>query len=317
MHFHLSNLSCQQKIEQHEEPSEQDSFNHLLYKVLRLTSEQVQDLNDWMEHQGTPNVHELIAQSYRRPHALKNILEFTKQGKTCYIQSNVMFSLSLMISYIKHRQYSAKSNYFGPLCYIQIDPQDYDEWHMTPPKEEIHFSGPYDEGEYQNLISDDNQVIQQENFCSENHEPLSYSLFQSHFQGSSTSNTQKTFLPKTTWERPSKDQQQMIIDHKPNSGNPHYQHPTRVLLLLLISLHHNRQPNLSKCTPINLMRALLTQSKLRPPLLTLYWQWVINPSTPLMMLLQTSAMSFQLRGLLRFKSVNTTFSSMPITPTNN
>ena len=36
--------------EQHEEPSEQDSFNHLLYKVLRLTSEQVQDLNDWMKH---------------------------------------------------------------------------------------------------------------------------------------------------------------------------------------------------------------------------------------------------------------------------
>ena len=30
--------------EQHEEPSAQDSFNHLLYKVLRLTSEQVQDL---------------------------------------------------------------------------------------------------------------------------------------------------------------------------------------------------------------------------------------------------------------------------------
>ena len=36
--------------EQHEEPSEQDSFNHLLYKVLRLTSEQVQDINDWMKH---------------------------------------------------------------------------------------------------------------------------------------------------------------------------------------------------------------------------------------------------------------------------
>ena len=36
--------------EQHEEPSEQDSFNHLLFKVLRLTSEQVQDLNDWMKH---------------------------------------------------------------------------------------------------------------------------------------------------------------------------------------------------------------------------------------------------------------------------
>ena len=213
--------------EQHEEPSEQDSFNHLLYKVLRLTSEQVQDLNDWMEHQGTPNVHELIAQSYRRPHALKNNLKFIKQGKTCYIQSNVMFSLFLMISYIKHRQYSAKSNYFGPLCYIQIDPQDYDEWRMTPPEEEIHFSGPYDEDEYQNLISDDNQVIQQEKFCSEHPEPLSYSLFQSHFQGSSTSNTQKTFLPKPTWERPSKDQQQMIIDHKPNSGSPHLSTPNK------------------------------------------------------------------------------------------
>ena len=36
--------------EPHEEPSEQDPFNHLLYKVLRLTSRQVQDLNGWMEH---------------------------------------------------------------------------------------------------------------------------------------------------------------------------------------------------------------------------------------------------------------------------
>ena len=219
--------AANKSAEQHEERSEQDSFNHLLYKVLRLTSEQVQDLNDWMEHQGTPNVHELIAQSYRRPHALKNNLKFIKQGKTCYIQSNVMFSLFLMISYIKHRQYSAKSKYFGPLCYIQIDPQDYDEWRMTPPEEEIHFSGPYDEDEYQNLISDDNQVIQQENSCSEHPEPLSYSLFQSHFQGSSTSNTQKTFLPKPTWERPSKDQQQMIIDHKPNSGSPHLSTPNK------------------------------------------------------------------------------------------
>ena len=219
--------AANKSAEQHEEPSEQDSFNHLLNKVLRLTSEQVQDLNDWMEHQGTPNVHELIAQSYRRPHALKNNLKFIKQGKTCYIQSNVMFSLFLMISYIKHCQYSAKSNYFGPLCYIQIDPQDYDEWRMTPPEEEIHFSGPYDEDEYQNLTSDDNQVIQQENFCSEHPEPLSYSLFQRHFQGSSTSNTQKTFLPKPTWERPSKDQQQMIIDHKPNSGSPHLSTPNK------------------------------------------------------------------------------------------
>ena len=213
--------AANKSAEQHEEPSEQDSFNHLLYKVLRLTSEQVQDFNDWMEHQGVPNVHELIAQSYRMPHAYMNNLEFIKQGKTCYIQSNVMFSLFLMISYIKHHQYSAKSSYFGPLCYIQIDPQDYDEWRMAQTEEEINFSWPYDKDEYQNLISDDNQVIQQENFCGESPEPMSYSLFQSHFQGSTTSNTQKTFLPKTTWERPSKDQQQMIIDHKPNSGSPH------------------------------------------------------------------------------------------------
>ena len=213
--------AANKSAEQHEEPSEQDSFNHLLYKVLRLTSEQVQDFNDWMEHQGVPNVHELIAQSYRMPHAYMNNLEFIKQGKTCCIQSNVMFSLCLMISYIKHRQYSAKSSYFGPLCYIQIDPQDYDEWRMALTEEEINFSWPYDKDEYQNLISDDNQVIQQENFCGESPEPMSYSLFQSHFQGSTTSDTQKTFLPKTTWERPSKDQQQMIIDHKPNSGSPH------------------------------------------------------------------------------------------------
>ena len=222
--------AANKSAEQHQEPSEQDSFNHLLYKVLRLTSEQVQDINDWMEHRGIPNVHEVIAQHFHRPHALMNNLKFITQGKTCYIQSNVMVSLSLMISYIKHCQYSAKSKYFGPFCYIQIDPQDYDEWRMTPPEEEIHFSGPYDEDEYQNLISDDNQVIRQENFCSEHPEPLSYSLFQSHFQGSSTSNTQKTFLPKPTWEKPSKDQQQMIIDHNrslPKSGSTHLSTPNK------------------------------------------------------------------------------------------
>ena len=213
--------------EQHQEPSEQDSFNHLLYKVLRLTSQQVQDLNGWMEHRGIPNVHEVIAQNYRKPHTLENNLKFITQGKTCYIQSNVMLSLSLMITYIRYRQYSTKSKYFGPFYYIQIDPQDYDEWRFTPPEEEIHFSGPNDEDEYQNLSSDDNQVIQQENFCSEPPEPLSYSLFQSHFQGSSTSNTQKIFLPKPTWEKPSKDQQQMIIDHKPNSGSPHLSTPNK------------------------------------------------------------------------------------------
>ena len=225
--FIPSTPAANKSAEQHQEPSEQDSFNHLLYKVLRLTSEQVQDLNDWMKHHEIPNVHELIAQSYRWPNALKNNLKFITQGKTSYIQSNVMFSLSLMISYIKHGQYSAKSKYFGPFCYIQIDPQDYDEWRMTPPEEEIHFSGPNDEDEYQNLSSDDNQVIQQEKFCGEHPEPLSYSLFQSHFQEPSTSNTQKTFLPKPTWEKPSKDQQQMIIDHKPKSGSPHLSTPNK------------------------------------------------------------------------------------------
>ena len=93
------------------------------------------------------------------------------------------------------------------------------------------------------------------------------------------------------------------------------QHPTRALPLYLTNLHHNRQPNLSKCTPTNLIRALLTQPKLRPLLLTLCWQWSISPYTPLLMMLQTSPRFFQPRGLDRSKSVNTTSSSMPITPT--
>ena len=74
-----------------------------------------------------------------------------------------MLSLSLMITYIRHQRYSTKSEYFGPFYYIQIDPQDYDEWRTTPPEEEIHFSGPNDEDEHQNQSSDYNQVIQQEN----------------------------------------------------------------------------------------------------------------------------------------------------------
>ena len=134
--------AANKSAEQHQEPSEQDSFNHLLCKVLRLTSEQVQDLNDWMKHRGIPNIHEIIVQNFRNPHELKDDLQFIRESKTCYIQSNVMISLSLMISYIKHRQYSAKSKYFGPFYYIQIDPQDYDEWRTSPPEEEIHFQTP-------------------------------------------------------------------------------------------------------------------------------------------------------------------------------
>ena len=94
----------------------------------------------------------------------------------------------------------------------------------------VHFSGPHDEDEHQNLSSDDPQVIQQEDVCSEAPESLSYSVFQSHFQGSSTSNTQKIFLPKPIWEKLSKDQQQMIIDHNrslPKSGSSHLSTPNK------------------------------------------------------------------------------------------
>ena len=128
--------------EQHEEPSEQDSFNHLLFKVLRLTSEQVQDLNDWMKHRGFPNVHEIIVQNFRNPHELKDDLQFIRESKTYYIQANVMVSLSLMTTYIKHLRYLAKAKHFGPFYYIQIDPQDYDEWRISTPEEEIHFQTP-------------------------------------------------------------------------------------------------------------------------------------------------------------------------------
>ena len=94
----------------------------------------------------------------------------------------------------------------------------------------VHFSGPNDEDAHHNLSSDDNRVIQQENVCSEPPESLSYSLFQSHFQGSSTSNTQKIILPKPIWEKLSKDRQQMIIDHirsLPKSGSPHLSTPNK------------------------------------------------------------------------------------------
>ena len=94
----------------------------------------------------------------------------------------------------------------------------------------VHFSGPHDEDEHKNPSSDDPQVIQQEDVCSEPPEPLSYSVFQSHFQGSSTSNTQKIFLPKPIWEKLSKDQQQMIIDHNrslPKSGSSSLSTPNK------------------------------------------------------------------------------------------
>ena len=468
--------AANKSAEQHGEPSEQDSFNHLLFKVLRLTSEQVQDLNDWMKHRGIPNVHEVIAQNFRKPHALEDDLQFIREDKPCYIQSNVMISLSLMITYIKHLRYSAKTKYFGPFYYIQITTPPEEEVHFqtpsklgspatprsmatsvasesyitlsnfkkgikrdasaypifkneryyntfirhfkatakaqglnslmdpnfTPGSDEyeqqlfqdqqdflhsvlisslktdfsealvkdhegdaqliiellhehhtgnsqysrseinritkyltniklddtwrgtnesflmhyndqlrlldslvdsdeklpdntrvtflesavesvpdlrcvkitdnvlqaqldstrpityrsyfdllkdaafhldqatkrgskirhtnVHFSGPNNEDDHQNLTSDDHQVIQQEDVCNEPPEPLSYSVFQSHFQGSSTSSTQKIFLPKPIWEKLSKDQQQMIIDHNrslPKSGSSSISTPNK------------------------------------------------------------------------------------------
>ena len=262
--------AANKSTEQHQEPSEQDSFNHLLYKVLRLTSQQVQDLNGWMEHRGIPNVHEVIAQHSRKPHALEDNLKFITQGKTCYIQSNVMLSLSLMITYVRHRWYSTKSKYFGPFYYIQIDPQDYDKWRITPPEEEIHFSGPNDEDEHQNLSSDDNQVIQQEKVCSEPPEPLSYSLFQSHFQGSSTSNTQKIFVPKPIWEKPSKDQQQMIIDHNRSPPNktpsllPHKPTPQQTAKSQQVHTHQSDESTTdtikTETTPSDPLLAMVHQS---------------------------------------------------------
>ena len=172
-----------------------------------------------------------------------------------------------MITYIRHRRYSTKSKYFGPFYYIQIDPQDYDEWRTTPPEEEIHFSGPNDEDEHQNLSSDDNQVIQQENVCSEPPEPLSYSLFQSHFQGSSTSNTQKMFLPKPIWEKPYKDQQQMIIDHNrslPKSGSPHLPTPQQTAKSQQVHTHQSDESTTdtikTETTPSDPLLAMVHQS---------------------------------------------------------
>ena len=42
----------------------------------------------------------------------------------------------------QHCLCSTKGEHFGPFYYIQIDPQDYDEWRVTPPEEEIQFQTP-------------------------------------------------------------------------------------------------------------------------------------------------------------------------------
>ena len=181
----------------------------------------------------------------------------------------------------------------------------------------VDFSGPNDEDE---LSSDDNQVIHQEDVYSEPPEPLSYSLFLSHFQGSSTSNTQKIFLPKPIWEKLSKDQQQMIIDHNtslpkgrsshlstPNkspSPLPHKPTPQQTAKAQQVHTHQSDESTADttkiETTPSDPLLAMVHQS--------------INTSD---MMLQTSPRFFQPRGLDRFKSVNATYLSMPITPTIN
>ena len=157
----------------------------------------------------------------------------------------------------------------------------------------VHFSGPNDEDEHQNPSSDDNQVIQQESVCSEPPESLSYSLVQSHFQGSSTCNTQKIFLPKPIWEKLSKDQQQMIIDHNrslPKSGSSHLSTPNK----RPSPLPHKPTPQqTAKSQQVHTHQSDESTTDTAKTEATLYWQWSTNPFTPLMMMLQTSAMSFQ------------------------
>ena len=183
----------------------------------------------------------------------------------------------------------------------------------------VHFSGPHDEDEHQPPSSDDNQVIQQESVCSESPESLSYPLFQSHFQGSSTSNTQKIFLPKPIWEKLSKDQQQMIIDHNrslPKSGSPHPSTP-----------NNSPSPLPHKPTPQQTAKSQQVHTHQSDESTTDTIKTETTPSDPLLAMVHQSihtsdddsslAMSFQSRGLVRFKSVSTTYFSMSITPTNN
>ena len=135
----------------------------------------------------------------------------------------------------------------------------------------VHFSGPNDEDAQQDLSSDDNQVIQQENVCSEPPESLSYSRATS--KAHSHPPLRRPSFPNLYARSSPKINNKcvlIIIDLCPKMESLISQHPTRVLPLHPTNQPHDRQPNLSKCTPINLMKALLTPPKLRPPLLTLY-----------------------------------------------
>ena len=104
----------------------------------------------------------------------------------------------------------------------------------------------------------------------------------------------------------------MIIDHNrslPKSGSPHLSTPNKSPS----PLPHKPTPQqTAKSQQVHTHQSddsttdtIKTETTPSDPLLAMVHQ----PLTPLMMMLQTSAMSFQLRGLVRFKSVNATFSA--------
>ena len=92
-------------------------------------------------------------------------------------------------------------------------------------------------------------------------------MFQSHFQGSSTSNTQKIFLPKPIWEKPFKDQQQLIIDHNrslPKSGSPHLPTPQQTTKSQQVHTHQSDESTTdtikTETTPSDPLLAMVHQS---------------------------------------------------------
>ena len=263
--------------EQHEEPSEQDSFNHLLYKVLRLTSEQVQDLNDWMKHRGIPNVHEIVVQNFRNPHALQDDLQFIRESKPCYIQSNVMISLSLVTTYIKHLRYSAKAKYFGPFYYIQIDPQDYDEWRITPPEEEVHLQTPSKLGSpatprsmatseasesYITLTNFKKGIKRDASAYPIFKNERYYNTFIRHFKATAEAQGLSTLMDPTS------HQDQMNMSNNSSRNNKTFSiqslsHPSRLISVKLLSRIMREMPNLSLNCYMSIIQATLSAPDLR------------------------------------------------------
>ena len=112
----------------------------------------------------------------------------------------------------------------------------------------------------------------------------------------------------------------MIIDHNrslPKSGSSHLSTPNKSPS----SLPHKPTPQqTAKSQQVHTHQSdesttdtTKTETTPSDPLLAMVHQSIHT----LMMMLQASAMSFQSRGLARFRSVNATYFSMPITPTNN